>query len=176
MRSVGSRAAGACLAGAIVLAAFASSPCPLAADGPLPVRLVDPVKGGEVALSPGDAALHVVFFATWCEPCLAQMTRLAEIEDRYKGSGYRLVLVAVPTRQTAERLARFAAEARPPGELLFDATGEARKAFSLTEIPEHVLLDATGRIVARGSGPEAIGDVAIRRALESRSPGAEVRP
>jgi len=148
----------------------------VAGEGPLPVGLVDPVKGGEVTLRPGDAALHVVFFATWCEPCLAQMTRLSEIEDRFRGSGYRLVLIAVPTRQTKERLARFVAETAPPGELLFDATGEAGKAFSLAEIPEHVLLDAAGRVVARGSGPDAIGDGAIRRALESRSSGAGNRP
>lgn len=150
------------------------SPLALAAEGPLPVRLVEAARGEEVRLEAGAAALHVFFFAVWCEPCLRQIPQLAETADRWRDAGYRLVLVGVPERQSAERLARFAAESAPPGEVLFDASGEASRAFSVERIPEHVLLDSGGRVVARGPVPEAVGDDEIRRALPS-GPAREER-
>ncbi len=146
------------------------SPVPLAAEGPLPVRLVEPVRGEEIRLEAGAPALHVFFFAVWCEPCLAQLPRLRETEDRWRDAGYRLVLVGVPARQSVERLASFAARSGPPGKVLFDASGEAGEAFAVDRIPEHVLLDSGGRVVARGAGPEAVDDSAIRRALSQGAP------
>jgi hypothetical protein len=65
-----------------------------------------------------------------------------------------LVLVAVRTRQTADRLARFAAERRPPGELLFDSTGDAARTLRADGLPTHVLFDASGAEIHRAPSLE----------------------
>lgn len=132
-----------------------------AAAGPLPVTLTDPVRGGETKLDAGAAALHVVFFATWCPPCMEEMDRLRDLSERWEDRGYRLVLIAVATRHRPDRLAELAARERPPGTLLFDAEDRARRAFGADELPAHVVLDARGREVARAG---ALGDE-IERAL-----------
>ena len=44
--------------------------------------------------------LHLVFFATWCPPCVQELERLADLEERWGNRGYRLVLVAVRNRHT----------------------------------------------------------------------------
>ena len=48
----------------------------------LPVALQDPNSGYEVELKAGAPALHLVFFATWCPPCVKELGRLAELEAR----------------------------------------------------------------------------------------------
>ena len=47
---------------------------PVRAAG-LPVELIDPRLDRAVELQAGDAALHVVFFATWCPPCVDELER-----------------------------------------------------------------------------------------------------
>ena len=89
----------------------------------LPVELEDPATGSRVELSAGAPALHVVLFATWCPPCVDELEELAELEARWGEHGYRLILVAVSTRHTPSKLARFAEQRRTPGRLLLDADG-----------------------------------------------------
>jgi peroxiredoxin len=125
------------------------------------VSLIEPTTGNSVSVEPGSTALHLVFFATWCPECVDELTRLGEIEARWESQGYRLVLVAISTRHTADRLAAFAAAKRPPGRLLFDAEGRAADAWKAKRLPTHVLLDADGREVARSGSLDADFERAI---------------
>jgi thiol-disulfide isomerase/thioredoxin len=107
--------------------------------------------------------MHVVFFATWCRPCIAELPRLVDLEDRWKPDGYRVILVAVATRQTADRLREFAAAETLPGKLVFDASGSVAAAFSAGTLPMHVLVDRHGRIVARSGVLDAPFAQAVER-------------
>jgi peroxiredoxin len=139
-----------------------------ASDAPASIRTspvltaVDPATGATVPLDPAQGPMHVVFLATWCRPCLAEIPRLADLEDRWKPDGYRLFLVAVATRQTADRLRELAAQEPLPGRLLFDAHGAVAAAFGAGTIPTHALVDRQGRIVARSG----VLDPAFRQAVE----------
>ncbi len=123
---------------------------------------VDPATGDAVALDPSQGPMQVVFMATWCRPCLADIPKLADLEDRWKPDGYRLFLVAVATRQTADRLRELLAQGPLPGRLLFDANGSVASAFGAATIPTHALVDRRGRIVARSG----VLDPAFRQAVE----------
>lgn len=118
------------------------------------VELVDPRNGEAVSVGTGSRATHVVFFATWCPTCTGELEKLGELESRFGSRGYRLVIVAVRTRQSAERLAEFVAQKHPPGLLLYDADGRAEAAFKATKLPTHVVLDREGREVARSSAAD----------------------
>jgi peroxiredoxin len=155
--------AGSRLLRAIVPIVLVLAPAASSADA-VAVSLIEPATGKPIPVEPGSTALHLVFFATWCPECLAELTRLGEIEARWESQGYRLVLVAIPTRHTVERLAAFAAAERPPGQLLFDEEGQAADAWKAKRLPTHVLLDADGREVARagsldGDFERAIADL-----------------
>lgn len=137
-----------------LLAALSAAPVQ-AAETWLPVSLEDPSGGGSVQLRAGAAALHVVLFATWCPPCVEELEALAELEARWGEQGYRLVLVAVATRHTPAKLARFAAQEKPPGRLLLDADGRVERALDGPGLPTHVLIDSRGREVLRTSALDA---------------------
>jgi peroxiredoxin len=153
----------------VVLALFLVAGPALAADAPasLPagaaLRADDPATRESVALDPSQGPMHVVFLATWCKPCLAEIPRLVDLEDRWKPDGLRMILVAVATRQTPERLREFAAQQPLPGRLLFDADGSVAAAFGASTIPTHALVDRRGRIVARSSALDSVFAQAAER-------------
>jgi thiol-disulfide isomerase/thioredoxin len=130
----------------------------VAADSPASIptapalTAIDPATGDAVSLDPAQGPMHVAFIATWCRPCMAEIPKLTDLEDRWQPDGYRLFLVAVATRQTQDRLRELVAQGPLPGRLVFDANGTVAAAFGAATIPAQVLVDRKGRIVAR-SGP-----------------------
>ena len=162
------------LAIALVAGSLRAAELPSKIDAAAPPAATDPKTGERVVLDPAAGPMHIVFLATWCRPCLAEVPALFDLEDRWKADGYRLFLVAVSTRQTAQRLTEFAGQQPLPGRLLFDADGSAAAAFGAANIPTHVLVDRKGAVVARG---ETI-DAALRAAVERlvRQEGRATRP
>jgi peroxiredoxin len=124
---------------------------------------IDPVTEESVALDPSQGPMHVVFIATWCRPCMEQLPKLVDLEDRWKPDGYRLFLVAVETRQTPDRLRELLSQGPLPGRLLFDAKGAVSAAFGAATIPAQALVDRSGRIVARAGALDAEFKQAVER-------------
>jgi len=134
---------GAALAAAILVTAAWSSPLQSAE----PVKLMDPISGEMVPLPAGEQMTHLCFFATWCRTCMDELPQLIDLEARWKIDGYSLVLIAVPTRQTPERLLAFIRDHQPPGQVLLDAGGELVRRLGVEDLPLHVLLDGKGKVV-----------------------------
>ena len=158
----GGRTAALAFVAGLVAGVAVASDAPASIPTAPALTAVDPSSGAAVALDPSQGPMHVVFFATWCRPCMAEIPRLADLEDRWKPDGYRLFLVAVATRQTADRLRELAAQDPLPGRLLFDSNGTVAAAFGAGTIPTHALIDRQGRIVARSG----VLDPAFKQAVE----------
>jgi cytochrome c biogenesis protein CcmG, thiol:disulfide interchange protein DsbE len=152
---------------AIVLAlAVGSSAIAAEAPAALPsgrvLTAIDPATGAAAPLAPSSGPMLLAFTATWCRPCLADLAKLADLEDRWKPEGFRLFLIAVATRQTPDRLRELAEKEPLPGTLLFDADGSVASAVGASDIPAYLLVDRRGRIVARS----AVIDPAYKQAVE----------
>ncbi len=119
-----------------------------------PLELEDPLAGRPIRIE-AERAVHLVFFATWCPPCLEELPRLGDLEERWRDRGYRLVLIAVPTRQSRERVAQLVEHRRPPGRVVFDADGAVSAACEITDLPTHLVVDGSGRIVHRAPALDA---------------------
>jgi hypothetical protein len=102
-----------------------------------------------------------------------ELEQLSELDARWHERGYRLVLVAVQDRHSAERLKRFKAEHRPPGKLVYDGTGAASRALGGSDLPTHIVYDAAGREVARSSGLNGEVEQAVAELLKGRQRAAE---
>ncbi len=172
------------IARALALAVVAAS-ASIAAVGPVPAtavatddavatidldaaRAVDPESGDRVPALTGGTLYHVVFFATWCRPCLDELPQLSDLHERFEEDGYALVLVAISNRQDRERVSEFASGARVPGRVLFDDKDVLRDLLDVDRIPTHVLIDGRGRVVLRTGGfepriAEVVGET-VRRA------------
>jgi len=133
----------------VLLAVSTMSLAPLRAASVLPVELEDVASGRLTEVAAGPAALHIVLWASWCPPCVQELERLAELEQRWGDRGYRLVVVAVQHRHTRDRLVKLQQQRHPPGLLLFDESGQVQRLLDVEQLPTHIVFDSEGNEVGR---------------------------
>jgi thiol-disulfide isomerase/thioredoxin len=91
-------------------------------------------------------ALLLNFWASWCEPCRAEMPSLERIARRHEADG--LTVLAINFKESGGTIRRFL-ERTPIGlPVLRDGDGAAARAWQVRIFPSTVLVDRSGR--ARG--------------------------
>jgi thiol-disulfide isomerase/thioredoxin len=126
------------------------------------------VSGGEIDLGEffGSDPVLIEFWATWCENCEALHPQLLEAHERF-GDRVRFFAVAVAVGQS-ERRVRSHLEKHPvPYPTLWDARGEAVRAFEAPATSYIVILDGEGRVAYTGLGRDQDVIEAIDRVLAS---------
>ncbi len=163
------------------------------------VALAGPLSGqagaGQVSLATGtagpDAALEdldgnavqlldyaagkptlIEFWAAWCEQCEGLQPEIDEVVADY-GEQVNVVAVAVAVAQSLRRVRRHA-EAHGAGyPYLWDAEGEAVRAYSATTTSIVVILDAEGKVAYTGVGPDQDLVGAVTGILSARQAGED---
>ena len=83
------------------------------------------------------------FWASWCEPCRAEMPSLEQLAQRHERDG--LVVVAVNYKESVPTIRRFL-DAQPVAlPILLDRDGEAASAWTPRVFPSTVLIDRNGQ-------------------------------
>ena len=82
----------------------------------------------------------VHFFATWCEPCRAEIASLRELQSRLDGRPFAIVPISVAEADGAVR--RFFAGDPLPFAILLDRDRSVTRAWNIHTLPSTVVLDA----------------------------------
>jgi peroxiredoxin len=99
------------------------------------------------------------FFATWCEPCRAEMASLRDLQARLDGRPFAIVPISVAEADGAVR--RFFANESLPFAVLLDRDRSVARAWGIHTLPSSVVLDRTlkPRFMAEGDVDWARPDV-----------------
>jgi thiol-disulfide isomerase/thioredoxin len=125
----------------------------------------------ELARLRGSVVL-VHFFATWCEPCRAEIASLRELQSRLDGQPFAILPISVAETDGAVR--RFFAGDPPPFAILLDRDRSVARAWNIDTLPSTVVLDRAlrPRFFAEGDIDWARPDVMNRLAeLLTEAPG-----
>lgn len=120
-----------------------------------PAATVQDLDENEVELLDvvGDGPALIEFWATWCELCEALQPQLDEIHATY-GDRLQVVAVAVAVSQSLRRVRRHVEEHAYGYPFLWDAGGNAVRAYRAPTTSVIVLVDAEGRVAYTGVGAE----------------------
>jgi thiol-disulfide isomerase/thioredoxin len=86
------------------------------------------------------------FWASWCEPCRAEMPALELLAARHEAQG--LLVMAVNFRETDAALRRFLEASATSLPILRDSDGAAAKAFGVRTFPSTVAISRQGRALS----------------------------
>ena len=109
------------------------------------------VDSGTVDLSnyAGKVVL-VQYWATWCEPCMADMARLREVHSQYKSKGFDIV--GINLDNDSEALISYLRSNPLPWRQIYEQGGlESRPAveMGIMTLPQMILVGKDGRVINR---------------------------
>jgi thiol-disulfide isomerase/thioredoxin len=90
--------------------------------------------------------LLVVFWATWCSPCIAEMPSLHQTYERFGNAGLKMLSVALSNEP--DQIVRFRKAGRPmPWSVAFISKEVVSNSSTRYQLGTHVLVDPAGKIV-----------------------------
>jgi cytochrome c biogenesis protein CcmG/thiol:disulfide interchange protein DsbE len=84
------------------------------------------------------------FWATWCEPCLAEMPQLNAFARKHTQDG-QLVVLGINYQEGEAAIRRFSEKTPVDFPLLRDTTGAAFRAWGNTVLPSSVFVSRSGQ-------------------------------
>lgn len=90
----------------------------------------------------------VSFWATWCKPCIAELTAIAEeYDDWQKETGVKLVAVSIDDARTMNSVAPFVKGKGWEYEVYLDPNGDLKRAMNVNLVPHTFLLNGNREVV-----------------------------
>lgn len=105
-----------------------------------PALALNDINGDHVRLGPGDSAINIVhFFATWCEPCRAELPALDRLIARSDPAKLRVLTISVAE---AEARIKSFVEKHPVGlQILLDRDRSIARGWQVHALPTTFILD-----------------------------------
>ena len=133
----------------LTLALVVGSMSPLLAGTPdYPLQDIEGKTRSLTELRGGKPSV-LIFWATWCGHCRAEIPKIKEAFGNYGKSGINFLAIDAGVRDSLARVQRYVTRYSLDYPVYFDPHQKSRVVFGLKGTPTIILLDAEGREVSR---------------------------
>jgi peroxiredoxin len=99
----------------------------------------------------GQRVVHVVFWATWCVPCLQEVPHLKETYAKYRDRGFQVLGIVVEMNQSPDVVRAVAHDLKVNYPILWDEGGAVQDRYRVAYIPQNFLVGKDGIIRYAGN-------------------------
>ncbi|MFN2564132.1 MAG: TlpA family protein disulfide reductase [Gemmatimonadaceae bacterium] len=144
------------------------APAPVEVGRPAPAYRAVSANGDSVSLDAlrGKPILLNVW-ATWCHPCRDEIPELQRIYERYRGRGLELVGVSVDAAGEDDAIRAFMRRYGMTYPVWRDPAENVSAAFLVVGVPATFLIDRSGVLRWKKTGPIGDGDSTLTAAIEA---------
>jgi len=123
----------------------------------------------------GRRVVHVVFWATWCVPCLQEVPHLKETYTKYRDRGFQVLGIVVEMNQTPDVVRAVARDLQVNYPILWDEGGAIQDRYKVAYIPQNFLVGKDGIIRYTGNSLPDNYDALVESLLKDADPGPASR-
>ncbi len=117
----------------------------------IPAAKVKNLKGSEVStdlLTNDGKPMVVSFWATWCKPCMNELSAIAENYEEWQAeTGVKLIAVSIDDSRNVAKVGPLVNSKGWEFEILTDQNGDFKRALNVNTIPHTFLINGNGEIV-----------------------------
>jgi peroxiredoxin len=101
----------------------------------------------------GDEVFVLAFWATWCQPCQQELTKMNAMMPTHEGRGLRIYAINIDSPDTAAQVGPWVQREGYRFEVLLDRETQVLTRYNPRgDIPYYVVLDANGKILKDHQG------------------------
>jgi len=116
----------------------------------IPAMVIKTLDGREVntnTFQNNGKPFVVSFWATWCRPCLKELTAIDEIYEDWKELGFKLIAISTDDSRTRANVLPMVRGRGWEFEFFLDENGEFRRAMGVNLVPHTFIINGNGEIV-----------------------------
>jgi peroxiredoxin len=112
---------------------------------PAPSWTLPLLDGGSISLADQKGSVVIVnFWASWCEPCLAETPRLAGWYNKYHPDGLNILGVNVLSRDSRATVTSFVKDRQVAYPIPLDERGTVTAHWLVQQLPRSYVIDRDG--------------------------------
>ena len=126
------------------------------------------IDGKYVELSKeiGSGPILISFWATWCKPCIEELTQYKVIYKEYESRGVKILAISTDNEKTAAKVRPMVKSKGFPFTILLDPNSEVARKFYVPSVPYVVILDKLGNISYSHLGYMKGDEIKVREKLD----------
>jgi cytochrome c biogenesis protein CcmG, thiol:disulfide interchange protein DsbE len=128
----------------------------LAKDSKIPSVTVEDMQNKKVdtkTFSNNGRPMIILFWATWCKPCIQELKAFNEVyEDWKKETGVKIIAVSIDDARSSKKVASFVKGRDWKYDVYIDENSDFRRAMNVNNPPHSFLIDGKGNIVWQHNG------------------------
>jgi len=99
-------------------------------------------------LNNGGNPIVISFWATWCKPCIRELTAIADLYDEWQEeTGVKLIAVSIDDTRNSYKVAPFVYGKDWEFEVYLDENGAFKRAMNVNTVPHTFLLNGEKQIM-----------------------------
>lgn len=128
------------------------------------------IDGGQLELNSviGDGPVLLSFWATWCKPCMEELTEFNKIYNDLKEEGFKLIAISTDNEKTVAKVKPFIKSRNYNFTVLLDTNSDVARKYYAQQIPYSVIIDKDGNIIYSHLGYMKGDEKKVRSIIEEQ--------